>query len=848
MLLKKTLLIFLSLTLFSLLFTIQRDDRPIESNQTLGSLFINEDGFLVMGGQSLYMKVSGDYEKAKFDKLLNDGDIGQTLLTKNEIEKKKKGLLSLAFDFISLKKADAAPPKITYLGKINYGGSVVGKFKVDGKIAFCFQHSKPTPGTGAKYDESVPYNNEKVQRALYYGWGGQENIFKSSEEDLGIVVTSLVLDRIYSNGGSGKNLKKYDELWDKVINGEVPDNRTTFSKRKLAVSVKGNKQVTESTTFKSHKSNSVNIKVPSNVTIINESTGKKITGGKMIVHGNERIRLEAGMGVGLNYSTGDLYGSKRERYQPLITKPVGGNTQVLGMMDVYRDPDDKTSFTAKFEVRQKKINVQHIDKYSGEVLGKESYTRNIGSSYSFAPKASITKGKEKFIPVDLKKKTGTLGNKDVTIKFYYNLERSINVNYFDDRTGEKIKESKNYKKVRGEKYSEKHPSIKSGEYKYRYVRTDGDKESGTVGSKNITINYYYDKPLAKLGFEKLQIYTAQWEKGLPVKVYLSKKLNYKSSLKDMADKKITVGLYRGTTKVTSKTYTAKELPKKIDMTVPAKYLNVNDKALYALKFTDFNKNDFKIDAAASTLSTDGYAASEKTIKATSEKQKDLSYKGVVMTEKTPTTGKVYYERLAFPLKKIEKKKTGYGFMREIDLHYENEIGGNIKPSFDFEVPTRLVDSYLTYKKSGDRSLITMEQTKATNKKQGETSIYDLMYELPHVNVERHTGNLFSDQQVNDKEKRISYELIDGGRKFYTPIWSDLGKYETKIKSKPMGVNLIKTEVTEQLELYASMYAHMDSKTLDQDEVLLKPVYADNPFPNGLPEGWTKKDLDWVMSR
>ncbi|MFP3420791.1 thioester domain-containing protein [Bacillus sp. SIMBA_161] len=845
MLLKKTLLIFLSLTLFSLLFTIQRDDRPIESN-TLGSLSINEDGFLVMGGQSLYMKVSGDYEKAKFDKLLNDGDIGQTLLTKNEIEKKKKGLLSLAFDFISFKKADAAPPKITYLGKINYGGSVVGKFKVDGKIAFCFQHSKPTPGTGAKYNESVPYNNEKVQRALYYGWGGQENIFKSSEEDLGIVVTSLVLDRIYSNGGSGKNLKKYDELWDKVINGEVPDNRTTFSKRKLAVSVKGNKQVTESTTFKSHKSNSVNIKIPSNVTIINESTGKKITGGKMIVHGNERIRLEAGMGVGLNYSTGDLYGSKRERYQPLITKPVGGNTQVLGMMDVYRDPDDKTSFTAKFEVRQKKINVQHIDKYSGEVLEKESYTRNIGSTYSFSPKKSIAKGKEKFIPVNTNKKTGTLG-KDVTIKFYYNLERNVTVNYYDNRTGDKIKATKKYKKVRGDKYSEKHPTIKDGEYTYRYVKTTGDKESGTIGGKNIVINYHYDKPLVKLSFDKLQIYTAKSTKGLPVKVRLSKEMNYKTTLKDFEEKKITVGLYLKDKKIVSKTYSAKELPKKIEMTIPSDGLKAAVKNLYTVKFTDFNQNDFKINAAASTLSTDGYAASEKTIKATSEKQKELSYKGVVMTEKTPSAGKVYYERLAFPLKKIEKKKTGYGFMREIDLHYENEIGGSIKPSFDFEVPTRLVDSYLTYKKSGDRSLITMEQTKAINKKQGETSVHDLVYELPHINVERHTGSLFSDGQVESKDKRISYDLVDGGRKFYTPIWSDLGNYETKIKSKPMGVNLVKTEVTEQLELYASMYAHMDSKTKDQDEVLLKPVYASDPFPNGLPEGWTKKDLDWVMS-
>ncbi|MGP3738130.1 MucBP domain-containing protein [Bacillus sp. 4A_MP2] len=199
-------------------------------------------------------------------------------------------------------------------------------------------------------------------------------------------------------------------------------------------------------------------------------------------------------------------------FQPMITKPKGGGYQVLGFFKVYRDPNNTTSFKAKFEKRQKNINVQHIDKYSGDILQKESYTRIIGSTYSFAPKMSIVKGKETFIPVNTNKKTGTLSNKDVTIKFYYNLERSVTVNYYDNRTGEKIKDSKKYKKVRGEKYSEKHPSIKSGEYTFRYVRTDGDKESGTVGAKNITINYYYDKPLAKLGFEKLQIYTAQWKR------------------------------------------------------------------------------------------------------------------------------------------------------------------------------------------------------------------------------------------------------------------------------------------------------------------------------------------------
>ncbi|MGN7379194.1 thioester domain-containing protein [Bacillus altitudinis] len=812
-----------------------------EGIETFG---VNHDGYLEMNGEVLYMLVDGERVKATLNGLIEKGDTNQELLMESDLED-KQGMIASIFSFLMPSKAKAAAPKIEYKGAVTYRGSVVGDFRVDGKQAFCFQHSKASPPTGSKYKEATPYDNARVQRALYYGWGGQENIFNNKNQ--GIVITSLILDRLYSGGDSGKSLPKYDKLWDLVINGEDIDNSIKFSKNDLSVLVKDNKQISQTTTLKTSKKNSVKIKVPKGVTIVNEATGKKVTNGTMRVYGYQKVHLEAGLDVGINYNTGKLE-SDMALYLPLITKPSTGSYQVLGFGEVFADPNNTTSFKAKFEKRQKNINVQHIDKYSGDFLEKESYTRNIGSTYSFAPKASIVKGKETFIPANTNKKTGTLGDKDVKIKFYYNLERNVTVNYYDNRTGDEIKAAKKYKKVRGEKYSEKHPSIKSGEYTYHYVRTDGDKESGTVGSKNITINYYYDKPLAKLGFEKLQIYTAQWEKGLPVKVFLSKELNYKSSLKEMSDKKITVGLYRGSTKVTSKTYTAKELPKKMDMKIPAKFLKVNDQALYTVKFTDFSKNDFKIDFAKNSLATDGYAASEKTIKADALKDKKLSYKGVVMTEKTPLMGKVFYEQLSIPISQIPRKKTGYGFEREVNLHYENEIGGKIAPTFDFEVPTNMVDSYLTYKKSGNRSLVEMEETKHSSEMKGETSVYDIKYELPHINVERHTGHLFSDQQVNDKDKRISYELIDGGRKFYSPIWSYLGKYGMKLKSQPMGVNLVMVDVQQQLELYAHMYAHMDSETKEYDEVLLKPVYADDPFPNGLPDGWTKEDLEWIKNK
>ncbi|MFI8720807.1 thioester domain-containing protein [Bacillus altitudinis] len=812
-----------------------------EGIETFG---VNHDGYLEMNGEVLYMLADGERVKATLNGLIEKGDTNQELLMESDLED-KQGLIASIFSFLKPSKAKAATPKIEYKGAVTYRGSVVGDFRVDGKQAFCFQHSKASPPTGSKYKEATPYDNARVQRALYYGWGGQENIFKNKKQ--GIVITSLILDRLYSGGDSGKSLPKYDKLWDLVINGEDIDNSIKFSKNDLSVHVKDNKQIAQTTTLKTSKKNSVKIKVPKGVTIVNEATGKKVTNGTMRVYGYQKVHLEAGLNVGINYNTGKLE-SDMALYLPLITKPSTGSYQVLGFGEVFADPNNTTSFKAKFEKRQKNINVQHIDKYSGDLLKKESYTRNIGSTYSFAPKASITKGKETFIPVNTNKKTGTLSNKDVTIKFYYNLERSVTVNYYDNRTGDKIKTTKEYKKVRGEKYSEKHPTIKDGEYTYRYVRTDGNKESGTVGSKNITINYYYDKPLAKLGFEKLQIYTAQWEKGLPVKVFLSKELNYKSSLKEMSGKKITVGLYRGSTKVTSKTYTAKELPKKIDIKIPAKYLKVNDNALYTVKFTDFSKNDFKIDFAKNSLSTDGYAASEKTIKADAGKEKNLSYKGVVMTEKTPLMGKVFYEQLSMPISQIPRNKTGYGFERKVNLHYENEIGGKVAPVFDFEVPTNMVDSYLTYKKNGKRSLVEMEETKHISEMKGETSVYDITYELPHINVERHTGHLFNDEQVEKKDKRITYDLVNGGRKFYSPIWSYIGKYDMKLKSAPMGVNLVMVDVQQQLELYAHMYAHMDSETKEYDEVLLKPVYADDPFPNGLPEGWTKEDVEWIKNK
>lgn len=78
---------------------------------------------------------------------------------------------------------------ITYLGKVSYGGTAVGHFLVNGKIAFCMEHQKETPPTGTSFAEQI-YNNATIRKVLYYGWGGIEPWSGFGSEAQGIVCTS----------------------------------------------------------------------------------------------------------------------------------------------------------------------------------------------------------------------------------------------------------------------------------------------------------------------------------------------------------------------------------------------------------------------------------------------------------------------------------------------------------------------------------------------------------------------------------------------------------------------------------------------------------------------------------
>lgn len=729
---------------------------------------------------------------------------------------------------------------VQYLGSVKYSYYTVGKFKVNGEWAFCVDHAKASPPTGTSYNSGYVYSNDSIRAILYYGYGGAGSVLP--QNDATWVATTLALDSIMNNNhSSGRNtVPGYAELMDHAQKKDAPSVESEFNKTSVTSSVSGDRQVSETITFNADYRNSITLSVQSGTTIVVD--GQSYTSGNVNIKGGQSFYITAP----LDYSNNVVYSNispSLKIYQSILYMPTNSNYQRLSK-GMSSDPQPLKELSIEFKARQRNITVLHKNRHDGSILLQENEQKNIGSSYSYSPKNPLYKDGTTFIPESTSSKSGTMPNQDLTIEFWYNAQQNITIQHIDNRDGSIISQE-NDKKNRGEQYSySPKTDLKKDEYIYRPI--SNDKQTGTVGNSDITIKFYYDVPLIQAGLKKIQIYTEQANKGLPVKVEIDKKYIYNENIADMSNSKIKLGLYDDSNnEVISKEFTAKTLPEMLDMTIPSTNLKKDSSKSYTLKIEGYDSN--MVDVTSQSLTTDGYTSSEKTIKVDSSKQNNLSYRGVVMTERE--VGKdmnVYYETLDMPLERIKRMRTGYGFEVPLELTYTNDIGSNdLDFSFDFKAQDEIVDkSYIEYSSKNGISTVALENTSKKSSTNNNVTISKHKFELQHINVEKRTGALFNDNQVNNQDSRIQYDLIDGGRKFYLPIWARIGDYQANVEStKDIGINKINVEIGYDINIYAHMYAHMDSESILDDAIILEPIDSDDPFPNGIPKGWTKEDVD-----
>lgn len=1008
-------------------------------------LDINQDGLPFLNGDVFL--VGGDgVDTSRFDKLMDRG-IGKVIQT-GDISLGDKFSMFFDKNFKPMTVSASSAPSIRRVGSATYKYSTVGIYEVNGELAYCIEHARPPAMTGLPYTPLKLYENAKVQRALYYGWGGDGNVFSSSQREEGLVITSLILSRVYNPGDdyTGDNYPNYDKLWDKVQNGSPPQRSINFSDHTLSISVKGGKQVSQTSTLKTGSDNSVKIKVPSKVTIVNDSTGKKVTGGTITIKGGQKFHLEAPLSYNSSYNSGDLKGTAKT-LQPMLTKSKSGATQDLIKGTWAIDPTLTDSFKVPFKTQEVTMTVKHKDysrssshkdyvfktekkkvqigtkykecrlsnsalgkysqpyvkhpsydncssgtvgssnftvnliystqwnltvkyinsdtgkaiynksggkyrsgttykhvspkwttanpKYDGTLTdyyntydgkskttanrtksgkmprgnktiefvfdpysmvsvmwrnkfpsydifkqtgspdgktgvaydpenGKLGYTMDrykVGDSFKYTQPKTFTIGSKNYDRVDSSTYSGKMGYAIKAHVFDYVLRRNLTVNYYDQRTMDKVRDTDSEKVHQGDKYSKTHPTIMYGEYEYDYRGTKGDPESGTVGTEHINIDYFYSKPLVKLGLDKLQVFTAPSEEGLPVRVYINKNDQYDSSVADMSneDMKITVALYQGNTKLDSKSYTANKIPEELEFKVSPDTLNVNEVKPYTVKLEGYDEFDFEVYDGTGSLTTNGHTSTEEEVVFhTNDSLKTEELSRVVMTEITPTTSmKEYNENITYSLSSLGKEKSGYGVETDLNVTYENELGDEYNyattvedPVMDFTIDESLIESSLDhYIKeelgNGEVKLELGRDDNDSHTSSKRTNYYS--YKFPSINIEKQTGELYSEQQVSNGELSSEQEgnLIDGGNKFYTPIWAELDAYDAYYNSTDVGVNKVKFEFRDTFNIYAQMNITMDSNTKDLDEIVFMPINADNPFAGGLPDNWTEEDAEWL---
>lgn len=495
------------------------------------------------------------------------------------------------------------------------------------------------------------------------------------------------------------------------------------------------------------------------------------------------------------------------------------------------------------------------------VTAKSSTLRNpefYGETYEFIYHTKPNKGKLNsiFNGSTMIKNQATLringrsySTNEVQSKIY---QRVLTINHIDKDTG-KLIQTETEKVYDGEKYNvSPRTDLKRGSYSYKPASTN--TQNGTINGKNVTIDFYYTVPKMTVGIDKVQIYTDNVtpdpSDGLPTNIYLEKDLKKDSKLEDFDGGKVTVEILdkNSSKQVYSKIFDIEKLNDKHQLKLPTNYLSEGEKIQYTINLTiaDNGTKNYELVSETPKIQTHGYTSSEKVLSSDDLVNGTIDYTGVIMTEKEIDKNVVEHkEKLSLDIPNIPKQKTGYGFETKISATYSNDLGDLAEIKTDFFIDNDLIDSYISYPSQNGMAKISMDKTKQVPSSNGKT--ISLQFELPHVNVERYTGNVFTDKQVSNNDSRIKHEILDGGRKIYIPIWADLGDYDYIFQSKDhIGVNEVTFDIEGNINVYAHMYGHIDSETIEEDEILITPVDPQDPFPNGKPKDWTDEDIEWLQ--
>lgn len=255
-------------------------------------------------------------------------------------------------------------------GRSKAYGSTCGKFRINGRQAWCLEHKKSTPGSqsmNAEIYHSTEAKYANIRKIMYYGWFGYEEWggLHGKSNDEKNVIMSKALSHAYSGSSISKGIMT--DFYNYATSKPDPLNQHVLMFSKNVVNTWYDKnaktQKSESSRLNGPNGYHITINTQTNrVKVVNETRGW--SGQVVDVYGGDTVHYEADAGYTGHAYSGYLKGGFT--FAPLIAWNGDSINQHVGTW-ITEDPIQTTFLNADFRAQLGSLKLRKTDK-GGKLL------------------------------------------------------------------------------------------------------------------------------------------------------------------------------------------------------------------------------------------------------------------------------------------------------------------------------------------------------------------------------------------------------------------------------------------------------------------------------------------------
>ncbi|MCR6108704.1 isopeptide-forming domain-containing fimbrial protein [Salipaludibacillus agaradhaerens] len=517
------------------------------------------------------------------------------------------------------------------------------------------------------------------------------------------------------------------------------------------------------------------------------------------------------------------------------------------------------------KAHRRKISIRHVDEETDELLASSVDYKLEGSSYEYKHRNDL-KFKEDLLyrVVGDKSFSGTVGNRDITLTFYYERPRALTVRHIDKDSGEVLDSSVTYKH-RGKSYEFEYRDDLLYRDKYPYYVVGDKKHAGTV-TEDATLDFYYKRPAADLGLEKLTIKTNLYDKGLPTKIEYKMEPLLENQWQEQ-EVRIVITESQSDRKVYDEEHTLEAIMNpSSDSTMP-EYIPLDNKTddlkeeamankadkgavrEYTVTIEPVDARTVFISPDESSIMTEGTTSYYNTWHIDSQASREEHTKtGVYMTSRVLGEDmQTYYETITVDMPETARLKTGYGFEHEAKVTYQNDAKEYGTPTTSMvEVPYFHINGDIIngpYDPVNDGGISVAVPNAGHVQEDEEQVVSTFMFDriaLKSGLMMRPEGQEADDSFVLlEGEQDAPEGYMNGDRRVFIDPWVD-DSYVNGSQSDVsyttdtdyLGGNWRNVVMERHIDITAYMFNHTDSDTHEDDELLVHPILQDD-----IPDEW-----------